>query len=474
MAADNAKASGSPSSADQGEKFFRGLLVLWDELTRAEVAAYKAALDTARDEGDMQRFLEAHPRLLIQQLTAGRRSWVIPKKRLGSEHETDFVIAQQASDGLIWYAVELERPQAKMFNKNGDPSAALTHALRQVNDWRDWLSRNLDYASRPRDRSGLNLIDIDPELEGMIIIGRDADLDRRATAPRRQRLERANRVKIETYDWLLAQASERLASLEKKARAIIDQNPLFGILERMARNPPLMSLPEKAIKDVFRCTNGWTGPSTVREEIEWEGVEIWPDPDDGDDNVVAPLKIVYTHGSQKDKVLQPGDWQEWLAYVTGTLDTSHSLLVTELAPDASLRQSLTLGSEGVWYVTEWFPWYNEQRLGSLHVLVHYPPSPGLHERLDITYDELRDRLVAACELFRRHIPAPTTEHEREAARQREVLSLELRDKVRHAKFGVGTVVTISRYNPETEVKVDFGKEHGVKNLVLRYAPLEKL
>ena len=70
----------------------------------------------------MQRFLEDHPRILTQQISAGRRAWVIPQKKLGSEHVTDFLLAQKASGGFVWYAVELERPQAKMFIKNGDPS----------------------------------------------------------------------------------------------------------------------------------------------------------------------------------------------------------------------------------------------------------------------------------------------------------------------------------------------------------------
>jgi Shedu protein SduA, C-terminal len=205
MAEHDVNVSGPPYSGDQGNTFFPDLLVLWNGLTRDEVTAFKSALEAARDEGDMQRVLEAHPCILIQHLTVGRRAWIIPKKRLGSEYETDFMIAQKASDGFVWHAVELERPQAKLFNRNGDPSYALNHALRQINDWRDWLSRNLDYAARPCERSGLGLIDIHPELEGLIIMGRDAQFDRRATAARRQRLERVNRVKIETYDWLLAQ-----------------------------------------------------------------------------------------------------------------------------------------------------------------------------------------------------------------------------------------------------------------------------
>src|SRR5713226_8356700 len=91
---------------------FPDIFVPWKELTRDEMAAFENAPDTARDESDMQRFLEAHPRILIQHIVVGGGAWVIPKKRLGSEYETDFLIAQEASGGLVWYAVELERPQA--------------------------------------------------------------------------------------------------------------------------------------------------------------------------------------------------------------------------------------------------------------------------------------------------------------------------------------------------------------------------
>lgn len=273
-----AHASSSPNGSDDaGDAFFPDLLVLWDELTRDEVEAFKTALEAARDEGDMQRFLEAHPRILIQHLTAERRSWVIPKKRLGTEHETDFLIAQKTSDGYVWYAVELERPQAKMFIKNGDPSAPLNHALRQVNDWRDWLSRNLDYATRPRHRSGHNLIDIHSELEGMVIIGRDADLDRRVTAPRRQRLERNHRVKIETYDWLLAQASERAEALERAGK----RHPgaqLFGAFVPFPERPAY-----KAVSEVFGEISDVSIISTVRD-LDWDEITIGSNPDP-DENV---------------------------------------------------------------------------------------------------------------------------------------------------------------------------------------------
>jgi DNA helicase-2/ATP-dependent DNA helicase PcrA len=48
------------------------------------------------------------------------------------------------------------------------------------------------------------------------------------------------------------------------------------------------------------------------------------------------------------------------------------------------------------------------------------------------------------------------------------------DRVTHDKFGLGTVISTDGYGDSAEAKIDFGGSYGVKHLVLRYAPLEKL
>jgi len=57
---------------------------------------------------------------------------------------------------------------------------------------------------------------------------------------------------------------------------------------------------------------------------------------------------------------------------------------------------------------------------------------------------------------------------------RPVPSLSPGDMVTHDKFGLGTVVSTDGYGDQAEAKIDFGGHYGVKHLVLRYAPLEKL
>jgi DNA helicase-2/ATP-dependent DNA helicase PcrA len=57
---------------------------------------------------------------------------------------------------------------------------------------------------------------------------------------------------------------------------------------------------------------------------------------------------------------------------------------------------------------------------------------------------------------------------------RRVPSLTPGDKVTHDSYGLGTVLSLQGSGDDPEAKIDFGGEYGVKHLVLRYAPIEKL
>jgi DNA helicase-2/ATP-dependent DNA helicase PcrA len=57
---------------------------------------------------------------------------------------------------------------------------------------------------------------------------------------------------------------------------------------------------------------------------------------------------------------------------------------------------------------------------------------------------------------------------------RPVPSLRPGDMVTHDKYGLGTVVSTDGFGDDAEAKIDFGDGYGVKHLVLRYAPIEKL
>jgi DNA helicase-2/ATP-dependent DNA helicase PcrA len=57
---------------------------------------------------------------------------------------------------------------------------------------------------------------------------------------------------------------------------------------------------------------------------------------------------------------------------------------------------------------------------------------------------------------------------------RRVPSLSPGDKVTHDAYGLGTVMSVEGSGDDPEAKIDFGGDYGVKHLVLRYAPIEKL
>jgi DNA helicase II / ATP-dependent DNA helicase PcrA len=103
----------------------------------------------------------------------------------------------------------------------------------------------------------------------------------------------------------------------------------------------------------------------------------------------------------------------------------------------------------------------------------HTPSRFLAEVPPRLIDWKRDQRAASAAIF----PAL----ERVAARpgvkslgNRAVPQLRPGDRVTHDKFGLGTVVSADGQGDDAEAKIDFGGQYGVKHLVLRYAPIEKL
>ena len=61
-----------------------------------------------------------------------------------------------------------------------------------------------------------------------------------------------------------------------------------------------------------------------------------------------------------------------------------------------------------------------------------------------------------------------------SAGNRPMISLRSGDRVSHDSFGLGTVVRVEGEADKVMAHVDFGTDTGVKRLLLRYAPLEKI
>lgn len=157
-----------------------------------------------RNEGALQSCLTRHPILFGPEY---RR--LIPKFRLGGDFELDFAL--QRAGGLV-DLVEIEASTHAVFNRRGDPSAALVHAEQQILDWLNWLDR---YGELPRR-------DL-PEIQrptGYVVIGRDLKWDDTA----HRRLQQRNQVlggalQVLTWDGLVRRASTLLSHLEGLSEA---------------------------------------------------------------------------------------------------------------------------------------------------------------------------------------------------------------------------------------------------------------
>ena len=176
--------------------------VICDSITSEDVNSLSALLESNPDEATVHQFLKDNPKFLVRALVGSRFGYLISKPRLGAHFVPDFLIAEENSMGLQWFAVELESPRIKAHRKDGLETCQLTHAIGQIKDWRSWFKNNLDYARRPHEQDGLGLIGIDESVTGLILIGRRTEYHKRFNEFRRQR-NAQERIKVHSYDWLV-------------------------------------------------------------------------------------------------------------------------------------------------------------------------------------------------------------------------------------------------------------------------------
>lgn len=152
-----------------------------------------------RHEEPLQRHLAAHPALLAPLVVGNHETWVIPKQRLGAQYVTDFLVLGLNSAGPHWVMVELEAARHDITLQSGRLSGATRHAVDQIRDWRDWLTRNIAHAE-----TEMGLVGLRPEDPGLVIIGRDDPQEHRNAA--RMTLRAESRIDVHSWDWLLRSA----------------------------------------------------------------------------------------------------------------------------------------------------------------------------------------------------------------------------------------------------------------------------
>jgi len=158
---------------------------------------------SVHEKRDIHSFLDRHRFILHPN---PERIWSEVPIGLGTEHQMDFLIQEADGEFLL---VELENPRHRLFLKNSDFSAPLNHAQRQVEDWQDWVEENI--STMQKKYPGI----ISPR--GLVIIGRSkgiSESDRRKL--RRRNVNLGGRLRIITYDELIASARRYVESIRRQ------------------------------------------------------------------------------------------------------------------------------------------------------------------------------------------------------------------------------------------------------------------
>jgi hypothetical protein len=174
-----------------------------------DIRKYEKLLNKPATEHHIHEFLAEHSYFFNTLIRLYGVSPLYSKVKLGSNFEVDFAYFDTSSYGPEWELIEIESPKQKLFNKNGDPSAALTHAIRQLEEWHSWVHENLDYARK-----------LMPYIEypmGYIFMGRRKDLTM-DDAKRLKRLNYTHRktIEIHTLDYFASGAASVINIVEKE------------------------------------------------------------------------------------------------------------------------------------------------------------------------------------------------------------------------------------------------------------------
>lgn len=200
-----------------------------EPLTQDIIRSFSEIIETSSDEKPIQKFIQEHPQIISVILT-GHFRCVLPTPQLGNQYIPDFLICDQDSMGTKWIFIELETPKSAITLKDGKEFDLSTRkGCGQILEWREWFTNNLDYARRPKKKDGLGLIDLRPDSEGLVLVGRRRLLNDNVR-PIRKRYEENNRIKIHTYDWLIEALWE---SLNQRVLPIIYPYALKPVMDEI-------------------------------------------------------------------------------------------------------------------------------------------------------------------------------------------------------------------------------------------------
>lgn len=161
---------------------------------------FESLIGEATKEEELQIFLKKNPFILHPSAEC------IPKKKLGEDFVTDFVLVATTSQGPTYILVELERASHQILTKDLVLSGPVNHAIKQTRDWDVWLEKNKAY--------------IQNKLQGfetptyLVVIGRGNSLTDDERAYLRSYNREWKNTTLMTYDDVLSRFRNTISNLE--------------------------------------------------------------------------------------------------------------------------------------------------------------------------------------------------------------------------------------------------------------------
>ena len=160
---------------------------------------FESLLVHAEREEELQAFLKENPMVLHP------TAEVIPKKKLGEDFITDFVLFTPSDQGPTYTLVEIEKSSHPILVRNNSLSSQTNHALKQTRDWDVWLEQNKAY--------------IQGKLPGfetpkyIVVIGRGNNLNDIAKAYLRSYNREWKNIELLTFDDVLVRFNGVISAL---------------------------------------------------------------------------------------------------------------------------------------------------------------------------------------------------------------------------------------------------------------------
>lgn len=120
-------------------------VVLEQSPSYGEIFDFVELLSNEPSEEELQSFISSHPRLLMGLFGFCDDSIlaVIAKPNIGGHFFADFGVLLFGQGGCTVALVELEPVNARIFTKRLSPARRYQQSIAQVQEWNDWIRRNM-------------------------------------------------------------------------------------------------------------------------------------------------------------------------------------------------------------------------------------------------------------------------------------------------------------------------------------------